>query len=247
MNKITLYSRKFSYRDEDEVLQNLSFEYIDRHLWSGVDVHQSVTVRTLMEIMKTPSVAFWQHALTEPLLPDLIEHYEECLSSKGKSPFDYLLFHWHGELWEWKDKEKNEDEEIHIGLDVSGYIEDDPENESGIYGLTFAPLKDLIDAPIRVNKEFKIWILGDKHKEKSKSLSLGLRTPTLIELMKAFVYESTFLGTEDNKRDQLEEMERRIEDVQSGNAKLIEFDSSEDFLEQMKKRIEDQEDEENLT
>lgn len=254
MNNITLYPNKFSFKDDEGSFQNLTLENIDKHLWSQVEVHASVTIRTLMEIMKYPGIGFWQHALTEPLLPELFEYYEGQLSKKGNSPFDAIIFHWHGEHWQWKDDSKNHNEEVHIDLDVSGFVENDPNNPLGIYGLTFAPLGDLIDAPIRIDNSFKIWVLGDKYGEEQAPFEFGYRTPTLLELMKAFVYEVTFLGTEKDKKEQLEEMNRRIEDVQSGRAQGCKFNSFEEMREFLKKRIkgefeEDDEgdDEENLT
>lgn len=246
MSEITLYPNKFSYRDDEGKLHNESFEYIDRHLWSLTEVHQSVTIRTLMEIIRAGGLSFWQHALTEPLLPDLFEHYEEnLLDHKQKSIFDYMLFHWHAEYWDWEEEEKNMREEICIGLDVSGFVENDPENPSGIYGLTLTPFRDMLNANIRIDKKFEVYLYGDKHDtENGSKISFGLRTPTLLELMKAFIFEATFLGTEEEKKEQETEMNRRIEDIKSGKSKGRTFRSVDEMREYLDNLPDDNEDDE---
>jgi hypothetical protein len=247
MNKITLYPKKFSYRDYDDgSFKNLTFEYIDRHLWSFVEVNHSVTARTLMEIMKMPDVSFWQHALSEPYLPELMEYYDSKLTEKQESPFDSLRFSWRGEFWDWKDEEKSQDEELSISMDVSGYTENDPDNPEGMYSLSFTPLKDLIDLPISIDHNFSIRVIGDRNETRMKEFPFGIKTPTLLELLKAFVYEVTFMGSEEDKEDKLEEMNQRIEDIKSGKEKTYSFGSVEEMMDHFKNKLKDGDEDDNI-
>lgn len=228
-NTVHLYQNSFRHGFEKT---NLKIEEIHDRLWFIVSLHESVTCRTLMKILSQDQ-EFYIRALMEPYLPDLIEKYYEIKDEKYSSKFDHLLFYWNAQGHTYKDG----DRDFGIGLEVIGKCENDDEN----YGLTFAKLRDVLDVQIKIDPEVKVYDWDSKvYKE---PVSYGDNIPTLLELLKAFVYEMTFCGSEEDKEAEEKELERRTKEAKDALERgdkdyFVSFDELRAKLEERKKKKE---------
>jgi hypothetical protein len=86
-------------------------------LWEPVEVHNSVTVRTLIEIIATDP-EFYAKCLMCPDLPDIISKYNSPDFKKEEIELSNLVFRWNGECWNYKKYGK----EFGYTLDVYGLM-----------------------------------------------------------------------------------------------------------------------------
>jgi hypothetical protein len=80
-----------------------------------------------------------------------------------------------------------------------------------LFGLSFDSLGSVMHTPIRFDDRFVLCI--ETTNERCEYKNLGTKKPTVLELFKAFFYEMTFLGTEENKhhlREHLMDNQQKI-------------------------------------
>ncbi len=89
--------------------------------------------------------------------------------------------------------------------------------------------------PIRINNELEIWRWDKTDDDRPTAMDKMVYNITLGEFIHAILYEVSFYGTPTRRKEFFEEMSKRVEDVQSGKAKLITWD-------EVKKKFEDKKD-----
>jgi len=207
MTEITLLGNQILVNEDNKQRFPLSESY--KFLWSPVEIHASVTVKTLMEILSS-NPEFFSMALSEPYLMDLVEHYRDPSFSVQESHILSICFSWIGEHW----RRNKEERDFSLILSVFG-----KNDEIDIWGIEFSPLNSIIDLPISIDKNVVIEYFSSKrHKRKAGELEdgkheLGEQEVYLIELLKAFVSEITFCGTEENKIEEWKSISSMIEDA----------------------------------
>lgn len=199
MNEITLLGNYILLNSKEERGKfPLSFAY--QFLWSPVEIHRSATVRTLMEIISI-NPDFYTMALSEPHLKSLVDHYKSPNFSFNPQHISSLCFSWIGAHYKHK---KKKEEEFNLILSVFGR-----NKETDIWGIEFSPLSSIIDLPIFINESVEIesFNLGKKtDKKENKIYKFGKNPILLIELLKSFVSEITFCGSEEDKEKELEKI-----------------------------------------
>jgi len=237
MNEITLLGNQILYYDREEKKKAPLFSAV-QFLWSTVKIHQSATVRTLMEILSSDS-EFFQKALMEPYLVELINYYRDPLFSPKKSDLKSIKFCWWGESWKYKKAESS----FYLGFDVYGANE---EHEN--WGIEFLPIESLIDLPIIVDKKVSVSCYDTTKSEEERrkrkepydeKYDFGIQDFCLIELLKAFVSEVTFCGSEEEKVDRFEDLMERTRQIKKDleNGDTRKFSSFEELKDKLKDKL----------
>lgn len=106
--------------------------------------------------------------------------------------------------------------------------EDHP--EEGPLAIEYTPVNELADVPLRYNPRIaypKELYGGDYHFETEITIRFG-------EFLHAIFWEIGFLGTPGDRNESLQELKRRVDEIESGDAELIPFD---DVLKDLKDKI----------
>jgi hypothetical protein len=192
IKKIEISSTGFSYKGEDK---KYPFEEIINLLWSPVELKDDFSVRSIMEILsKNPE--FYSVALSSSFLVDLVNEYQKIkdvkIDKKDDFEIDEIVCSKYAELCKYA-----EDKEFSIIFDVSGRSNSDDDS----YSLTFIKIKEIIDVPLRINNKLSMldWSIRERFSAKQSIMDLGLCDFKLIDLLKCFVYEMTFLGLDKDK------------------------------------------------
>lgn len=147
-------------------------------------------------------------------------------------------------------KEKNDGME---SLEIFWYVDYDSEDgsvkeqpsfqgighsaEEGLtpYGIDFTPLNKLKNYPIKLNTEYKIEEYTLR-KRRPRKIFAGKKAFTVYDVISAVLYEITFYGGPQQRNEQLEELKRRADEVERGEAKLIPMEEVFAELERMGKK-----------
>jgi hypothetical protein len=237
VNDLELFGNKFSFRRYPSDKKTFPLSEAYKFLWETVDVHPSVKIRTLMDIISSDP-EFYSKALSEPFLPELVENYKSSSFSVSEDVnLDKILFFWNAQNWEYDKREK----EINIYLDIVG--KDDSEEN---WALDFIELGKIIDLPVVLDREFSVYYFNARSDKKENReeyyddlYKFGVREITLIELLKVFVFEITFHGSEEDKKDVLEDINERAEEVKKAieEGDFEKFKSFDEVKEQLKERL----------
>ena len=219
MGEVTLLGNQLLCFDEEGKNLQIPLSESHRVLWCTVQIHESATVRTLMEILSADPV-FYSKALMEPYLLDLVKAYRNPTFSSKKGHIDTVGFGWRSDYWKYKEDYSR----FNFKLDIFG-----KNKEESNWAIEFRPLYELIDLPIFLDESFTVYVYDVRpEKEKKKKTTLhdkeydfGNLEIYLIDVLKAFVFEVTFCGNEEDKIEQWEELSERLEDakeaIESGN------------------------------
>jgi len=208
-----------------------SFEYLNRYLWDFVELEESVTVKTIMDILSC-SPEFYALALMEPYLPDLVESYQKT-KDDIKEPnehidvIDNVYCCQYAEIWEYEGQELKE---FSIVKDFSGNSDSDEES----YGLSFVPIRSLIDLPLSISEEIKLhhYSCG---KTEHVLFNCGDYRFTVLELLKCIVFEITFYGSEEDKIETSKDIQKTVKEVEDAIAdgKLHKFKNVDELFEEL--------------
>jgi len=229
VNNTILLGNQIIYNGK-EGKEKFSLSEAFRFLWDFIEVHQSATVRTLMEIISSDS-EFFQKALMEPFLVDLVNSYRDPLFLKKESNLTAIGFAWWGECWIYKKDNKS----FNLSLDVFG-----KNDEHDNWGIEFSPLDSIIDLPIFVDESISIdcYDTTKSKTEKKKRITpyddkydFGIQGVTLIQLLKSFVSEITFCGSEEDKIDRWTDIKERSKEARNAieNGDFEKFTSFEEL------------------
>lgn len=111
-----------------------------------------------------------------------------------------------------------------------------PEGEPVTYALDFTPTYELAPLPLKLNPHFKLF-------DERETLA---NAPVIVEATEAFTlydvlhgafWETSFHGEPDARNERLEELNKSIREIESGEAKLIPWEDVKARLEQKVKDI----------
>lgn len=159
---------------------------------------------------------------------------QEPMRSEDNNPMDYLEIGFDIELHRFKTtvvdgKPKEWITTIDESPDFVG-IGPPPEGEAHCnrpegktsYSVSYTPMYDLVDLPVKLNKEIVILEPWDKKLgNKRKELVRATREFVLLEVLDCIYWDISFHGGPADNADFVEEMKRRVEEIDSGEAKLI--------------------------
>jgi len=232
MNEVTLLGNQLLFRGEDGN-EKFPLSEASRFLWRIVDLHESATVRTLMEILSSDP-EFYAKALMEGFLYDMVEVYKDPLFKPKKGDLDKIVFTWWSESW----KHRDGDFDFHLSVDVHG-----SNKEHDNWAIEFVSLCEIIDAQISIKKDVEVFcysmVPGDE--AETASHKFGTQEFTLIQLLHAFVYEMTFCGSEKDKADKLEDLNIRSEEINKAieNGELEKFTSVDEMFKILRDKVDD--------
>jgi len=235
-NHVLIWSNDYNKPE----LKEVSFNKASTFTWEHVILGKDVTARTFLRIIET-DVEFWTKALGEPYLPDLIKHYQDnCKDKKFETDFCRTSIGWRCMIDKHKvghlpdvfqigdqviqrdEPYTKEDDDFEFNVDFSAIkIADNDDDdhfakkgEEIYYACDMQPIENLLDCPIVVNEKVELFInyFGWRRKV-PKKYEVGKKGFTLLEALKAFVYEVTFLGSEEDKSEKLESLQERIEEA----------------------------------
>lgn len=159
------------------------------------------------------------------LLKSFVKQYSWCrqideFHAQAKEPMrneekiedklEYLEIYWDVELYNYKNKN---DFNITVGLH-GGNIK----NEN--YSVSYTPMYDLADLPIKLDKKIELFEPYTKNKERNKIFEAE-KEFTLQDVLDAIYWDISFMGGPQENKKFIEEMKQRKEDIDSGLVKMI--------------------------
>lgn len=107
------------------------------------------------------------------------------------------------------------DEMINADFEATGV-----QNLSNRYAIEFTPVNELADKPIRIDDRFIV--RKDIMDDQEMPIVFEARKPFyLLDIIWAILWEISFAGSPEERDEQVEELNRRVESIKDGTAKLI--------------------------
>jgi hypothetical protein len=202
-------------------------------LWRRVELN-NITMRDLLKILK-PRAQSWAIILEEPYLLDFVKCVD-CEPSKSKKKITKIIASTHGTI-DLRDNSKTklittknvltfkklkpkgklkEWKEFGIWNDVCGAI------GKQRYAIDLCPINDYIDAKIEIDDQFTVDTLDCRMKSKhkfEKPTLMGNYDMTVLEFIKAIIYEITFHGSPNNVEKRRKDLDDRVDEVKKNGTK----------------------------
>lgn len=107
-------------------------------------------------------------------------------------------------------------------IEVSGIGEPD-EHGMTHYGLDFIPVNQLVELPVRLRPEMRIW-------KDHKKLGEAPCTFTLLDILGEIYFEISFYGSPEDRDCQSAELQETMREIEEGRARLIRWNPREDLI-----------------
>jgi len=102
------------------------------------------------------------------------------------------------------------------------------------YGVSFTPMANIVDLPIKLEKEVKVF-------ENYKEIGKAYVECTLLEILDAIYWEISFHGSPEEAEEMFDDLKGRVDEIKSGEAELKgPFNSAEEMFEELDKDEEDE-------
>jgi len=169
------------------------------YLWEPLWIHRDFTLRDLFEII-TVELELWTDILQLYALKELANEFKRMKDAdRPKKPWvDKLKICRYMEIWDY-----GKGREIVEWDDVSGSRQGAKIGRS----VSFSPLGDLLHCKVVLEKE--MW-LTDWTKKKPQTISMGRAAFTVLDVVRAIIYELTFYGTPEQRDAQLQELNKTV-------------------------------------
>jgi len=141
------------------------------------------------------NVELFSTILMEPNLVDAISEGVMCLGDDELTGFNSVMLYWDCEL---RKNDENEDEFIEM-MSMVGLIDEDSDNEPEVHDLIFAPMDIIINASLDLSRDYNV--LDGRSDDSEENLIIGCKSPTLLDILKAFFFNFSYLGSKEQKRD----------------------------------------------
>lgn len=164
--------------------------------------------------------------LLDNFFPSFLAEYESCPKENCTDPDQKIIaisFQKFIELENYTNDGQSKEYNCETYIGISGST-NDKDNIS--YGLSFWPLKNYLDTPIRFEKGliYKESRTEDNQtKELPEDKDLININYSLFDLIQSFIYEISFYGTPDQRDCKGEELNKQVEEIKSGKAELTEW------------------------
>lgn len=161
---------------------------------------------------------------------------EEAKSKIEESEIiDYLEIYHHPEIHKIVENKKHpgglREKIITIDFDTSasfhgiGHVRDGSKIN---YSVSYSPMWELADLPVKLNKTFDIYQPFDPYKHNKdvqpEKIMSATREFTLLEVLDAIYWDISFAGGPSNNAEFLENMTKTVDDIKSGKVSLIPFE-----------------------
>ncbi len=140
------------------------------------------------------------------------EEWQKPYVKEKDDGMEFLEIYWHVD-YDREDNIINEQPALH----GRGYAAKDGVTA---YAIDFTPLNKLKKYPLKLNTEYIIEEYM-RRKPRSRKIFAGKKSFTVYDVIDAVLYEITFYGGPQQRNEQLEELKRRVDEVERGEAKLI--------------------------
>lgn len=164
----------------------------------------------------------------------------EPLKGEDKDPMDYLEIYHHPEVHQYTEKVKRPsgmrerttvvDFDTSVGFHGIGPSRDEngPANRDDgktNYSISYSPMYELADVPVKLNKEFKVYEPWDRTKHngenRQKELLTATREFSLLEVLDAIYWDISFVGGPAENAEFIEGLKEQVEEIKSGNVAMI--------------------------
>jgi len=173
---------------------------------NGCSLEDGLTLRNIFEYM-SKDISAWgvyignwcEEFVTEGLKES--EHIEKEL--------EYLELYWSYQISEYK----NEEPRCEFGYRMDFHGKGIPDEHGGQnYSLTFSPVNELANLPVKVNTEVNL-CETDYINYKDKKTILGKQSPTLFQIIYGIIWELSFHGGPSQRDTQKEELMTIVKDL----------------------------------
>lgn len=170
----------------------------------------------------------WCHAIEE-------FHAQAKEPMRGEeSNVDYLEVYWHAEVESFTEKikhpgglrEKIKSADFELSADFHGIGKSD-ENGFQQYSVSYSPMYDLADLPIILNEKFDVYEPWEnKHNKDNlpQKILESKRNFTFLQVLDGIYWDISFMGGPQDNLEFLEDLDDRMEAVNSGEIPLIPLD-----------------------
>lgn len=192
------------------------------HLRDGVEIAEGVTLRDLFRIVSQYKLLklfisqySWCRALEE-----FHAQAEEPMRDEEKDKLEYLEIYWHASVHKWK-KETSFDVSVGFhGIGKPERPEDAGPDGKCHYSVSYSPMYELADLPLKLNTDLKIWGPWEG-KPPQKVIFEGKKDYCLLDVLDAIYWDISFMGGPQDNQEFIDEMKGRVDDIKLGIAKAI--------------------------
>lgn len=193
------------------------------HLRDGVEIAEGVTLRDLFRIVskyKLLKLFISQYSWCRALEDFHAQAEEPMRDDDEKNKLEYLEIYWHGSVHKYK-KETSLDISVGFhGIGKPERPEDAGPDGKCNYSVSYSPMWELADIPLKLNTNLKIWGPWEG-KPPQKVVFEGTRDFCLLDVLDAIYWDISFMGGPQDNKEFLEEMKGRMDDIKTGITKGI--------------------------
>lgn len=185
-----------------------------------VEIEDGVTLLDLFRIVGKHKLLklFISQYSNCPALEEFHAQAEEPMRNENDEyPLDYLEVYWHGGV---------QKDNIYTSASFHGISTPrDPENAyvdgTAPIGISYSPMWELADVPLKLNTQIKIWGKRNSKTLKQEIVFEGQKQFTLLDVLDAIYDDISFMGGPQENAEFIDSMNSLVEDLKSGVVKGI--------------------------
>jgi len=192
------------------------------HLRDAVEIAEGVTLRDLFRIVskyKLLKLFVSQYSWCRQL-EEFHAQAEEPMREEETDKLEHLEIYWHASTHKYKGESSIDMEAGFHGIGVSKEIENNGPDGKCHFSVSYSPMYELADLPLKLNTNIKIWGPWEG-KPPQKVLFEGKKYFSLLEVLDAIYWDISFMGGPAENKEFIEDMNSRVDDIKSGITKGI--------------------------
>lgn len=202
------------------------------HLRSRCDISEGTTLGQIFnavdkyELLK---MVISQYSWCRQLESFHAQAKEKRHVEKKEQEVEYLELYHHPEVYKTSETKKHpggtREKTIVVDFNTSiGFhgIGTDSNGESVNYAVSYSPMWELVDLPVKLNKKFDVYEPMDvRNFKKQEKLLTATREFTLLDVLDAIYWDISFMGGPENNAEFIGQMSERIDQIENGNIPMI--------------------------
>jgi hypothetical protein len=249
-----LVVHKWDKKKKKSVAKRAKKLNIITHLRDRCEIAEGTTLKQIFETVdkyKFLKLVISQYSWCHHLEDFHAQAQEPQRRDDDTEKIDFLEIYHHPEVHKFVENKKHPggvrertvtvDFDTDVGFHGIGPIPEGKEEEYGNtktigYSVSYSPMWELADLPVKLNKQFDVYepfVLGQhKRDNPPKKLLTATREFTLLEVLDAIYWDISFMGGPADNADFLEDISEKVEQIKNGEIPLIPMDKVIDLPQQ---------------
>lgn len=188
--------------------ENEKIDDLRLYLQNDIEIDEKVTIEDIFDYLM--SIEDIDEVFSHWTRGFKLKPFYDEMKEDNDSNFISIVLSWVPEIFEWEDDDCNKQSEFTEYVSVSGICGDGQK-----YGISLTSMSDLKDCSITLNNTWKLT------KNYSDVITVAQKPFSLEDVIGGFLYEITFHGYPDSKKEVIDHLDAISERIESGEEEMI--------------------------